>query len=82
MPLMPYEFTPWETEPETLASSSRSGGPPRKTTGIGVLDPPVPPRRPVGPIPQIPASLVLRIFAVLLLVAIGIALFLMLFPVG
>jgi hypothetical protein len=42
---MPYEFTEWEHEPEPEASSSRTGGPPRKVTGIGILDPPSPPKR-------------------------------------
>ena len=60
---MPYEFTEWEQEPEAQASSGRTGGPPRKSTGIGVLDPPVPPKKPLGPIPGIPASLLLRIVA-------------------
>lgn len=60
---MPYEFTEWEHEPEAQASSHRSGIPPRKSTGAGVLDPPVPPKKPVGPIPGIPASLLLRVFA-------------------
>jgi hypothetical protein len=76
---MPYEFTEWEPEPEPVASSNRSGGPPRKVTGVGVLDPPVPPKRAIGPIPRIPASLLLRIFAALLLAGIGVAFFLMFF---
>src|SRR5580700_4739937 len=42
---MHYEFTEWEQEPEPEASSSRIGGPPRKVTGIGILDPPLPPKR-------------------------------------
>lgn len=46
---MPYEFTAWEQEPEPQASFSRSGSPPRKHTGIGILDPPGPPKKqPVG----------------------------------
>jgi len=60
---MAYEFTEegYEAEPQT--SSGRAGGPPRKSIGIGVLDPPVPPKKPVGPIPGIPASVLLRILA-------------------
>jgi len=65
-----YEFTEYESEPEAQASFARGGGPPRKHTGIGVLDPPVPPKRPPGPIPTIPSSLLFRIFAGLLLAAI------------
>jgi hypothetical protein len=75
---MPYEFTEWEPEPEPLASSAHSGAPPRKRIGVGVLDPPVPPRKPVAPIPGIPASTLLRIFAALLLAGIGVALVTML----
>ena len=67
---MPHEFTEWEQELEPQASSGRSGIPPRKFTGTGVLDPPVPPKRPIGPIPRIPASLVLRVLAGLVLAAI------------
>jgi hypothetical protein len=37
---MPYEFTEHERDPETQTSASRRMGPPRKGTGIGVLDPP------------------------------------------
>ena len=43
---MPYEFAENEFELEPDASSARSGGPPPKLTGTGVLDPPVPPKRP------------------------------------
>ena len=64
---MPYKFTEWEQEPEPQASSGRTGGPPRKSTAIGVLDPPVPPKKPVGPIPGIPSSLWVRIFGGILL---------------
>lgn len=42
---MPYEFAENEFELEPDASSERSGGPPPKLTGTGVLDPPVPPKR-------------------------------------
>jgi len=53
---MPYEFAENEFEPGADASAARSGGPPRKLTGIGILDPPVPPKRSPGPIPATPAS--------------------------
>jgi hypothetical protein len=76
---MAYTFTEWEQEPEAQASSGRTGGPPRKSIGIGVLDPPVPPKKPVGPIPGIPASLLLRILAGRLLVAVVGALALLFF---
>jgi len=48
---MPYEFAENEFALEPEASSARSGGPPRKLAGIGVIDPPVPPKRPPGPNP-------------------------------
>lgn len=67
---MPYEFNRDEPELEPQASGGRAGIPPRKFTGIGVLDPPVPPKRPPGPIPVIPASLALRILGGLLLVGV------------
>jgi hypothetical protein len=70
---MPYEFTDREYEPEPQASSSRGGVPPRKITGVGVLDPPVPPKRQPGPLTPIPASLLKRIFAVIILVGVAIA---------
>jgi len=76
---MAYTFTEWEEEPEAQASSGRTGGPPRKSTGIGVLDPPVRPKKPLGPIPGIPASLLLRIVAGMLLVAVVGAVALLLF---
>jgi hypothetical protein len=75
---MPYDFTEWEKEPEPQTSSSRSSGPPRKLTGIGVLDPPVPPKRQPGPLPAIPASTWLRIFAAIVLIGIAALTFLML----
>ena len=70
--LMPYEFTDHEYEPEAQASSSRAGVPPRKITGVGVLDPPVPPRKLPGPLTPIPASLLKRIFAVIILIGVAI----------
>jgi hypothetical protein len=73
LPAMPYEFTGREYEPEPQASSSRGGVPPRKTTGVGVLDPPVPPKRQPGPLTPLPASLLKRIFAVIILVGVAVA---------
>ena len=66
---MPYDFAENEYELEPQASSAYGGGPPRKRAGIGVLDPPFPPKRPPGPIPTFPTSLLFRIFAGLLLAA-------------
>jgi hypothetical protein len=34
------QFTPYDDEPRTKSSSRRSGGPPRKIVGVGVLDSP------------------------------------------
>ena len=75
---MPYDFSEYEPELEPQASSTRGGGPPRKFAGIGVLDPPVPPRRLPGPIPATPSSLLLRILAGLLLAAIAVGTLLLL----
>jgi len=71
---MPYEFTEDSFELEPQTSSAHSGGPPRKLTGIGVLDPPVPPKGPIGPLRRLPASVWLRILGILLLAGIGISL--------
>ncbi|HXA56015.1 MAG TPA: hypothetical protein VNU84_01180 [Candidatus Acidoferrum sp.] len=76
---MPYEFSEHEPELQPDAGGSRSGVPPRKHTGAAVLDPPVPPRRPLSPIPSIPVSTLLKILAVLILVGIGVAAFLYMF---
>jgi hypothetical protein len=78
---MPYEFAENEFELEPASSSSRSGGPPRKSTGVGFLDPPMPPKRPPGPIPATPSSLFFRILGAVILTALvaGI-LFLLLAP--
>lgn len=70
---MPYEFAENEFELEPDASSERSGGPPPKLTGTGVLDPP-------GPIPDAPAaSLFLRVLGVLLLLGLASGILLLLF---
>jgi hypothetical protein len=79
---VPYEFTENEHEFEPQAASARGGGPPRKLTGVGVLDPPFPPKRPPGPIGPIrwtPASLLYRILAGLLLAALAAATLFLLF---
>jgi hypothetical protein len=68
-----YEFTENEHEFEPQASSARGGGPPRKLTGAGVLDPPFPPKRPPGPIGPV------RVLAGLLLAALAAAILFLLF---
>jgi hypothetical protein len=70
---MAYEFWEWDEELQPQASSARSGGPPRKSTRIGVLDPPRPPRSPRGPSAAPLASFLMRLFAGLVLA--GLALF-------
>jgi hypothetical protein len=72
--VMPYESTDREYEPEPQASSSRGGVPPRKITGVGVLDPPVPPKKQPEPLAPIPASRLKRIIAVIILVGVAIIL--------
>ena len=67
---MPYEFTEYDDDLEPQASASLGGGPPRKTTAAGVLDPPIPPRRPPGPLARIPAKWWLRTLTAIVLVAI------------
>jgi hypothetical protein len=67
---MPHTFQPREEEPEPEAAGSRLGGPPRKHTAAGVLDPPVPPRKPPSPIPAIPHPIV-KILALAFLVGIA-----------
>jgi hypothetical protein len=76
---MPYDFAENENELDPLAAAARGGGPPRKSTGIDVVDPPIPPKRPPGPIPAIPSSPLFRILAGLILLGIAIAVFLLLF---
>jgi hypothetical protein len=75
---MPYEFAENEFVLEP-ASSGRSGGPPRKSTGIGLLDPLVPPKRPPGPIPETPSSLLFRVLGGLILVALAAGILFLLF---
>jgi len=76
---VPYEFTEYEPELEPQSSAARSGGPPRKHTAAGILDPPVPPKRPPGPLASIPAKWWLRAFCGLILAVFIVALFLLLF---
>jgi len=76
---VPYDFAENEFELDPQASSARGGGPPRKRTGIGVLDPPVPPKRPPGPIPTVPSSRLFRIFAGLLLAGLAVTILFLLF---
>jgi hypothetical protein len=76
---MPYEFAENEDELDLLASAARGGGPPRKSTGIDAVDPPIPPRRPPGPIPAIPSSPLFRILAGLILTGIVVTLIFLLF---
>jgi hypothetical protein len=65
-----YDFAENEYELDPLASSARGGGPPRKSAGIDVIDPPFPPKRPPGPLPAIPFSSFIRILAGLILAGI------------
>jgi hypothetical protein len=76
---MPYEFNERQEELEPNAGGSRLGAPPRKYTGAAVLDPPVPPRKPLSPIPSIPVSALLKIFVVLILLGIGVVAFFYMF---
>src|SRR2546430_1477261 len=75
---VPYDFAENEFELDPQAASARGGGPPRKRTGIGVLDPPFPPKRPPGPIPAAPTSLLWRMAAALLLTGLAAAIRLLL----
>jgi len=76
---MPYDFAENEYELDPMASAARGGGPPRKPTGIDVVDPPSPPKRPPGPIPAIPSSPLFRILAGLILAGIAAMLIFLLF---
>jgi hypothetical protein len=49
---MSYQYSEWEQEPEPQASSSRSGGPPSKVSGVGTIDPPPPSQNPLASIPR------------------------------
>jgi hypothetical protein len=76
---VPYNFGENEYEMDPLASSARGGGPPRKFAGIGVVDPPFPPKRPNGAVPAVPSSLLIRVLAGLILTGIAVTLFFLLF---
>ncbi len=76
---MTYKFGEWDHEPDTQASSSRGGGPPRKTTAIGLLDPEVPSRR-QGPLFPISAMVLMRICATVILVGMLVGIFLLFLP--
>jgi hypothetical protein len=76
---MSYEFREWEDELEPEVSFGRTGGPPRKSIGIGVLEPPSPPRRPLGPLAGLPFSFVLRLLAGLILAGLRVLLLTLLF---
>ena len=65
---MAHDFTPREEEPEAQAAGGRAGSPPRKHTAVGVIDPPVPPKTPVGPIPASPRPVLSNVMAWLVLV--------------
>ena len=75
---MAYDFAENEYELDPQASSMR-GGPPRKLTGTGVVDPPFPPKRPPGPIPTAPSSLLFHILPGLLLAGLTVLTLLLLF---
>jgi hypothetical protein len=68
---MPYEFAEWDEEPEAQAGSRRGGEPPRKSTGIGVLDPPGPPSKHGLPFVSLP-GFTNRILAALILAALAV----------
>jgi len=76
---VPYDFVENEYELDPQTSSARGDGPPRKLTGIGVLDPPFLPKRPPGPIPTVPSSLLFRALAGLLLAGLAAAILFLLF---
>jgi len=64
---MPDEFIEREDELEPQAAGGHRGGPPRKHTLAGVLDPPFPPKKPLGPIPALLRSPLFRIFVIVIL---------------
>jgi hypothetical protein len=70
---MPHEFIRREEDLEPQAAGSRSGRPPSKRVAAGVLDPPVPPRKPLHSIPEIYPSVLFRVLAALILVGMAIA---------
>jgi hypothetical protein len=76
---MPYEFREWDEELQPQPSSARGGGPPRKSKGIGVLDPPRPPRWPRGFRSALPGSFLARLLGGLVLAGLVISIFFLLF---
>ena len=76
---MPYDFSENEYELDPLANSARGGGPPRKFTGVDIVDPPTPPKRPPGPLPAVPSSPVFRVVAALILAGIAVTVLFLLF---
>jgi hypothetical protein len=64
---MPYEFIERDDDLEPLAGGSHSGRPPGKHTSAGVLDPPFPPKKPIGPIPALLRSPLFRVFVIVIL---------------
>jgi hypothetical protein len=64
---MPHEFIPREEEPEAQPAGSRRGNPPRKRTAVGVLDPSLRPKKPVGPNKPIKRSPLSRAIVILIL---------------
>jgi hypothetical protein len=67
---MPYEFREWEEELEPQ---------PRKSKGIGVLDPPGPPGRPRGSRSALSGSFLTRLLGGLVLAGLVILIFFQLF---
>ena len=67
---MSYEYHEHDYEPEPQAAGSRRGIPPRKTNGVAVLDPPVPPRKQPRPLSPIPTALIIRILVIVILLGI------------
>jgi hypothetical protein len=65
---MPLEFTEWDDDLEAQPSSAHSGSPPRKHTGVGVLEPDESPEKHSV---AIPSDSLLRIMAWLILVALA-----------
>src|ERR1700678_1674786 len=61
-----HEYHEHHYEPEPQGSGSRRGIPPRKTNGVAVLDPPVPPRTQPGPPSPIPTALIIISIVILL----------------
>jgi hypothetical protein len=70
---MSYQYEEYDYEPEPQASGSRRGIPPRKITGVAVLDPPVPPKKQPRPLSPIPTARIIRVFAIVILLGILLA---------